>query len=104
MKGFLKIFFLLLVTCCYLNTVFEFSDDEKKTNFENESHCYVQEINNNNVEFSVNQNIPFSEGIFNTSHQHNFSTILSPNSSSFYIKFFYPPPDKLYLLHLSLLI
>ena len=105
MKGYFKIFLLLIITCCYANTVFEFSDNEKKTNFENESHCYVQQADNNNIEFSVNQNIPFNDLILNPSQQHNFSTpILSLNSSSFFKKFFYPPPDKLYLLHLSLLI
>ena len=105
MKPVFKILLLILISCCYLNTVFEFPDNEKKTNFENESHCYVKLIKNNNIEFSVNQNIPFSELILNTSQQHNFfTTILSLNRSSFYKKFFYPPPDKLYLLHLSLLI
>ena len=103
MKEFFKIFLLLLITGCYANTVFEFSDDEEKTNFENESHCYVQLVNTNNIEFSVNQNIPFSNHILYTSQQHNFSTyILLLNSSSFTEKYFYPPPGKLYLLHSSL--
>ena len=105
MKRLFKIFLILLTTCCYANTVFEFPDNEKKTNFENESHCYVQQTDHNKVEFSANQNIPFSDLISNTSPQHNFSAYsLSLNRSSFTKKFFYPPPDKLYLLHLSLLI
>ena len=105
MKRLFKIFLLLLITCCYANTVFEFSDNEKKTNFENETHCYVQQTNNINAEFSLTQKVPFNDLILNTSSQHNFSAHTSSlNSSWFYKKFFYPPPDKLYLLHLSLLI
>ena len=105
MKGYFKIFVLLLITCCYANTVFEFSDKEKENNFENESHCYIQQANNNNAEFSVTQSIPFSDLIFNTPNQHSFLTdALSLNSSSFYENIFYPPPDKIYLLHSSLLI
>ena len=32
-----------LISCCYLNTVFEFSDIERKSNFENEAHNYIQQ-------------------------------------------------------------
>ena len=105
MKGHFKIFLLLLITCCYANTVFEFSDNEKETNFKNESHCYIKQTNNNSAEFSVTQSIPISDLIFNIPNQHSFSTDAhSLNSSSFYEKFFYLPPDKIYLLHSSLLI
>ena len=105
MKGLFKIFFLLLITCCYANTVFEFLDNEKKSNFDNESHCYVQQINNNNVEFTVHQNILFSDFILNTVPYYNFSApFLSHYISPFTKRFCNPPPDKLYLLHLSFLI
>ena len=41
MKKGLKIFLLIILSCCYFNTVFEFSDTEKKVNFENEAHTYI---------------------------------------------------------------
>ena len=41
MKKGVKIFLLIILSCCYLNTVFEFSDTEKKINFENETHSYI---------------------------------------------------------------
>ena len=41
MKKGLKIFLLIILSCCYFNTVFEFSDTEKKANFENEAHSYI---------------------------------------------------------------
>lgn len=47
MKVVVKTFLLIALTCCYVNTVFEFCDAEKKINFENESHCYVQQDNSN---------------------------------------------------------
>lgn len=103
MKKHFKIFLLLLTTCCYANTVFEFLDNEKEHNFENESHCYVQQATNNNVEFSVNQDIPLADLILNILPQHNFSAyILSLSSRSFIKKNFFPPPNRLYLFHLSL--
>ena len=105
MNHVFRIILLSIISCCYANTVFEFSDNEKKTNFENESHCYIQQTNNNNVEFSTTQNIPFNDLIFNTPNQHSFFTdVLSLNIGSFYEKVFYPPPDKIYLLYSSLLI
>ena len=36
-----KILFFTLISCCYINTVFEFSDIEEKQNFQKESHCYT---------------------------------------------------------------
>ena len=105
MKSVIKIFLLTFLSCCYINTVFEFSDTEKKANFENESHCYIQQISADNADFSVTQNAPFNVLNFNIPNQHHFFTDeLSLNSSSFYEKFFYPPPNKIYLLHSSLLI
>ena len=58
MKGYIKIFLLILISCCYVNTVFEFSDTEEKANFENESHAYIQQFNNLIFAKSVTQNIP----------------------------------------------
>ena len=36
-----KIVFFTLISCCYLNTVFELSDNEEKLNFEKEAHSYI---------------------------------------------------------------
>ena len=41
MKKRLKILLLIILSCCYFNTIFEFSDTEKKANFENEAHTYT---------------------------------------------------------------
>ena len=41
MNLYFKIIIFSLISCCYINTVFEFSDNEEKLNFEKESHCYT---------------------------------------------------------------
>lgn len=101
----MKILLLLLTSFCYGNTVFEFFDNEKDNNFANESHSYVQQHHNHDFGNDVTQDIPFCDLTFNILPDHNFSAnARSLSSRSFYERFFYPPPDKLYLLHLSLLI
>ena len=58
MKKQFKILLLILVSFCYGNTVFEFSDTEKKANFENESHVYVQQHHNHDFGNDVTQSFP----------------------------------------------
>ena len=101
----IKIFLLLLITCCYANTVFEFSDNEKRSNFENETHCYVKQTSNQSFEITSTQSVPLYDLIFNIPTQFSFpSNQLSLNYISFYEKYFSPPPQRLFILHSSFLI
>lgn len=76
MKKGLKILLLIILSCCYINTVFEFSDTEKKANFENEAHTYINKeqvflqnhlsiARNNHADFilfsHINNNVFLSE-------------------------------------------
>jgi hypothetical protein len=75
-KGYIKILLLILISCCYINTVFEFSDTKKKANFENEIHAYVQQCINLIFENSITQSIPNSDINCDTAIQFHLSAIL----------------------------
>jgi hypothetical protein len=105
MKSIFKTLLLSIVSCCYLNTVFEFSDNEKESNFKNETHCYVQQTSNKSFEITATQSVPLYDIIFNIPTQFSFpSNQLSLNYISFYEKYFSPPPQRLFILHSSFLI
>lgn len=106
MKGYIKIFFLILISCCYVNTVFEFSDTEKKANFESESHTYIQQFDNQIFANSVTQSIPHFDINCNTSIQFHLSVVLSVSTKciSFYKNSFFRKRDKLFILYSSYLI
>ena len=72
MKSVIKIFLLTLLSCCYINTVFEFSDTEKKANFENESHCYIHQ-DNNDLTTPTAKTVQHFDIVFDIPHQLNLS-------------------------------
>lgn len=105
MKGYIKIFLLILISCCYVNTVFEFSDTEEKANFENESHAYIQQFNNLIFAKSVTQNIPHCDINCDIPIQFHLSAIIPATKyNSFYKDSFFPKRDKLFILYSSFLI
>lgn len=105
MKKHFKIFLLLLISSCYGMTVFEFSDTEKKANFENESHIHVQQHHNYDFTNDVTQRLPYFDIISYSPIFSNFaSTLISSKDNLFYKNPFVPPPDRLYLLNSSFLI
>lgn len=102
MKSVFKIFFLIILTFCYVNTVFEFSENEKKANFENESHSYIIEDNSNTKTF-LEKSVTHLDTILNIPNQINFSiNFVGFSNFSFLQECFYSPA-KLYLLYSSLL-
>ncbi len=104
MKSVFKIILLVIISCCYFNSVFEFSDIEKKANFENESHAYVQ--------FDAQKSdISFTKSLKQLDH----SFISCPTEITFPIavndasginenKKILQPPKRRYILFASLLI
>ena len=104
MKSVLKILLLTLISCCYLNTVFEFSDNEKKTNFENESHTYIQQ-DNHNLSVTYTKTVKQLDNDIINWHSLTTSPIASNDTFSFAeTKNFSPPPERRYILYASLLI
>jgi len=100
-----KILLFTLISCCYINTVFEFSDNEEKLNFEKESHSYV---NQNALKLDISETttqkkvvivesdfqpkIIFYRVIISKIITHNYQNNLSQ------------PPQRRYILYASLLI
>ena len=104
MNRFFKIFLLLLITCCYANTVFEFLDNEKKANFENETHTYIQQDNHNLTE-TYTKIVKQLDNEIISWHSVITSPIASNDTYSFAeTKNFSPPPERLYLRYSVLLI
>ena len=103
MKSVIKILLFILLSSCYINTIFEFSDNEK-ANFENESHCYIH-IDNNDLTIASVKTIQHFYIAFVNPHRleitANWKDIyLNP----FYCKLTATPPTRLSLWHSSLLI
>ena len=104
MKSVIKILFLLLLSCCYVNTIFEFSDSEKKANFESESHCYIY-IDNNDFTTPTVKTVQHFDIAFHLPHSLTISAnSIDKDNNSFYNNYFSPPPRKRFLLFSSLLI
>ena len=101
----LKILFFSLISCCYLNTVFEFSDIEEKQNFQNETHSYIYQFTldisttktkfQKQLDYAKICSIP--EIVFS---QKDISKIVANYNLHKYSE----PPQKLYILYSSLLI
>ena len=105
MKKYIKIVLLILISCCYVNTVFEFSDTEEKANFENESHTYIQKFDNESFSNSITQSIPHCDINFNTPIQFHLSAITPASKcNSFYKSTFFAKRDKLFIVYSSFLI
>ena len=105
MKKHFKIFLLTLISFCYGMTVFEFSDTEKKSNFENESHVYVQQHHDYDFEIADLQTIPHFDITCAYPILFHFDLDLIPSRDYLiYQKTFIKPPDRLFLLYSSFLI
>ncbi|RVT75399.1 hypothetical protein EOD40_11610 [Flavobacterium sufflavum] len=106
MKGYTKIVLLILISCCYVNTVFEFSDTEEKANFENESRIYIQQFDNQIFTDGITQSIPHGDINWDTAIPFHLNGILSVSTKcvSFYKNSFFPKRDKLFILYSSYLI
>lgn len=101
MRQRIKFILLLITSICYFNSVFEWDSKERKQNYEKESHSYitcVKTVDTSASHFAT----PIELEIFFVNVQpvyfvsakpHAFSSLKSDD-----------PPDKLYLLYLSLLI
>jgi hypothetical protein len=83
--------------------VFEFVDNEKKANFENESHCYVHQDNNNTTIFTAKA-VQHFDIAFDIAHRLNLSTNGTDKNFNSFSRKYFSPPDRLFLLHSSLLI
>ena len=86
-------------------TVFEFLDTEKKLNFENESHIYVQQHHDYSFENADLQTVPHFD--ITSAYPIRFCFDSAPIPSKDYLiyqKTFIQPPDRLFLLHSSFLI
>ena len=104
MKKFLKIFLLTVLMCCYVNTVFEFAESEKKANFENESHCYIHQ-DNSNLTSPTAKTVQHFDIAFVIPHRLELSANWKDiYFNPFYYKHYPPPPTSLFLRHSSLLI
>ena len=97
MKRGLKIFLLIILSCCYFNTVFEFSDTEKKINFENETHFYIHQDNQSlNITYTktVKQ---LDNTVINWQTKTIFPAIINVAFSKAKSIKFSPPPERIYL-------
>ena len=105
MKRYIKIVLLILISCCYVNTVFEFSDIEEKQNFDKESHCYISQ---NTLKLNIPETTTQSKvTVFKSDDQPRivlFPVIISKITTNNYLNEFFLPPQKRYIIHASLLI
>ena len=105
MKKHFKIFLLILISFCYGMTAFEFSDTEKKSNFENESHIFLQQHQDYSFELVDIQTVPQLELTTIYSICFCFDSALTASKDYLiYQKTFIQPPDRLFLRHSSFLI
>ena len=100
-----KILFFTLISCCYLNTVFEFSDIEEKQNFQKESHCYIyQDILKLDLAQTTTQSkAAVVEFDFQPQIVHYYVIASKRTINNFEHKSL-KPPQKRYILFASLLI
>ena len=105
MKSFFKIIIFTLISCCYVNTVFEFSNNEEKLNFEKESHCYTYQ---ETLKLDFSQTATESKLVVVESDFPPqiifYPVIASKTSANNYQNKFFQPPQKLYIFYSSLLI
>ena len=94
----------ILISCCYLNTVFEFSDVEKKSNFENEAHSYIQQDTQTlNTTFSKIV-LQLDKVIVNEQTETFNHITFCVSDSNYKIEYVLPPPERRYILYSSLII
>lgn len=100
-----KIIFLTLISCCYINTIFEFSDIEEKRNFEKESHSYLsQETLKLDIPKTTTQNkVADVESDFQPRIV-LYPVVISKITTNNYQNNLSQPPQRRYILYASLLI
>ena len=101
----LKIPFFSLISSCYLNTIFEFSDIEKKQNFQNEMHIYIYQ---STLEISTTKNESqkqLNNILFYAKTEIVFTQkYISKNVTNYNLNKYLEPPERRYILYSSLLI
>lgn len=104
MKSYFKIIIFTLVSCCYFNTVFELSDNEKKENFGNETHSYIQQDTQSlNTTYSKIV-LQLDKVIINEQTETVNPVIVCFNDSNYKTDYVFPPPEHRYILYSSLII
>ena len=100
-----KILLFTLISCCYINTVFEFSDNEEKLNFEKESHSYVYQnaLKLNISETTTQKKVVIVESDFQPKIIF-YPVVISKTTTNNYQNKFSQPPQRRYILFASLLI
>lgn len=84
--------------------MFEFSDKEKKANFENESHCYIHK-DNSDLTTPTAKTLQHFDIAFHKQHSLTVSAnSLDKDNNLFHDNYFSPPPQKRFQLFSSLLI
>lgn len=100
-----KIVFFTLISCCYLNTVLEFSDNEEEQNFEKESHCYTyQETLKLDFSQGTSQNVIAVAELDLQPQIVFYPAVISKIIANNYPNKVFQPPQKRYILYASLLI
>ena len=101
----LKILFFSLISCCYLNTVFEFSDIEEKQNFQNETHIYIYQ---SALDISITKTESHKQSntaiLFSTPEIVFTAKYITKKVSNYNLRKFSEPPERRYILFSSLLI
>ncbi|MBG6110634.1 hypothetical protein IWX84_001514 [Flavobacterium sp. CG_9.10] len=100
-----KILFFTLISCCYLNTVFEFSDNEENLNFEKETHSYISQntLKLDISETTTQKKVAVVESDF-LAKIIFYPVVFSEKTSKNYQNKFSQPPQRRYILYASLLI
>ena len=104
MKSVFKILLFTILSCCYLNTVFEFSDKEKNANFENETHSYIQQDIQTHFITCVKAVKQVDNVIIGWLPEINYPVSSANEVRLSQYKYFSPPPERRYILYASLLI
>jgi hypothetical protein len=101
----LKILFFSLISCCYLNTVFEFSDIEEKQNFQNETHTYTYQSTLDISTTKIESQKQLNNTLFFSTPEIVFSQKgISKIVANYNLHKYSEPPERRYILYSSLLI
>ncbi len=101
----LKILFISLISCCYLNTVFEFSDIEEKQNFQNETHIYIYQSPLDISTTKIESQKQLNDTLFYAKPEIVITQkYISENVANYNLNKYSEPPERRYILYSSLLI
>ncbi len=101
----LKILFFSLISCCYLNTVFEFSDIEEKQNFQNETHIYIYQSALDISTTKIESQKQLNNTLFFATPEIVFTQkYISEIVANYNLNKYSEPPERRYILYSSLLI